>query len=885
MEKNKYGMILDGKMDEPVWENLPVHSGFKKLQSRGGGPAPVDTEFKILPCEDRVYVGIKCLEPVMQEILSTTKFSNAVYSGHSVEIFLSPAGDSYEFYQFIVSITGNTYTQYYSEGGNIRPDPYKPDWNFAVHTAEDYWSVEIEIPLTAFYWTPQNRWTDNWVLNICRDRPVYVNGQNTDMQYLTWSELEFTFMDSKLFRSLEGFPMRPERDAVRIHSAEVELREETPEGYKGIMKVKTDNYIADTFNFTSDHSETLEVSLQPGPNEFSVPCFYEKEGRTKTELTLTRADDGKVFKRYYPALAKYEPIRLKLTLPEYRNNFYPGQDYSKIVGTVKAVKPVTLKLEGPGIETTVITPNADGSFTFNTPDFEIGEAWLTANIDGYELKKKIRRLAPSEHTMTWISGGNLVVNGKPTLRRNVYAMFYRGGKALEKKFSSQNMYDTRIFQTYYHIQPDILIRGSENAGGESTKDAPPSEEMYRKLDAVIEKHKDEDFAAYYISDEPECRGLSAVYLKHVYDYVSNKDPYHVILSASRSADSLVEIADWFEAHPYLNPLPKADGTRAYERPLNSVGAFIDKIVKLNRPDKCIGFLPTCFAYKWQSLDVDYPTFDEYIGHTWAAMMRGGKSLWPYAFHDLNDRASLFEGNRYVFSSFAALEDLVLLGKRTTLAKTEGHEAVLYDHGDEKMFVLVNFDQFPKTVTLEGLTGTWHEFRGSRTFTGNTFQLKPLETVIGTNVVKGADLPTYAEVAAEIDRQEYARTHSGSLLYERTADIRVTTSEKLYGCTYKLFDGTPDNLAFKLIGNPDNYVELDLTKVNPTFTKVAVRGYGVDVAQIKVRKGEELIEPAIKETACEEYAKIFLLAEAVTPDSLRIEMQGKEAEFYEIEVFA
>ena len=885
MEKNKYGIILDGKMDEPVWDTLPVHTGFKKLKSRGGGPAPTETEFKILPCEDRVYVGVKCLEPAMQEILSATKIANAVYSGHSVEVFLSPAGDSYEFYQFIVSMHGGCYTQYYSEGGKIRPDFYKPDWKYAVSTGEDFWSAEIEIPLTAFYWTPQNRWGNNWVLNICRDRPVYVNGRNVEMQYTTWSDLEFTFMDSQNFRSLGGFPMRPERDAVRIHSAEVDLREELSDGYRGVMTVKVDTGVADTFIFTSDYAETLEVTLQPGPNEFTVPCFYEKEGRTKTELTLTRTDDGKVFKRYYPALAKYEPIRLHFTLPEYRNNFYPGQDHSKIVGTVRAVKPVTLTLEGPGIETKTVVPNADGSFLFETPNFEIGEAWLIANIDGYELKKKIRRLAPTERAMTWISGGNLILNGKPVLRRNIYALSYRGGTALERKFHGQEMYDTKLFRKYFHVQPDILIRGSEDAGGESTKDAKPSEEMYRKLDAVIEKHKDEDFGYYYISDEPECRGLSPVYLKHVYEYVSDKDPYHVILSASRSADTLVEIADWFEAHPYLNPLPKPDGTRAYERPMNSVGVFIDKIVKLNRPDKCIGFLPTCFAYKWQSLDVDYPTFDEYICHTWAAMIRGGKSLWPYAFHDLNDRASLFEGNRYIFSSFEALEELVLLGKRTTLAKTEGHEAVIYDKGDEKMFVLVNFDQVPKTVTLEGLSGSWFEFRGERIFTGNTFELKPLETVIGTSVVKGADLPTYAEVAAEVARQEYARTHSGSLLHERTADIRVTTSEKLYGCSYKLFDGTPDNLAFTLLGKPDNFVELDLTKVKPTFTKVVVRGFGVEAARIKIRKGETLDAPAVKETACEEYAKTFLLAEAVAADALRIELQGREAEFYEIEVFS
>ena len=109
--ENKYGITLDGKLDEQVWENLPVHTGFKKLKSRGGGPAPTETEFKVLPCEDRVYVGVKCMEPDMQELLAATKIANAVFSGNAVEVFLSPAGDSYEFYQFIVSVHGGSYTQ------------------------------------------------------------------------------------------------------------------------------------------------------------------------------------------------------------------------------------------------------------------------------------------------------------------------------------------------------------------------------------------------------------------------------------------------------------------------------------------------------------------------------------------------------------------------------------------------------------------------------------------------------------------------------------------------------------------------------------------------------------------------------------------------------
>jgi len=883
MEKmcDKNCITLDGRLDEAVWETAEAHTGFKTLGKSGGKLVGAQTIFKILPCEDRIYVGVKCLEPNEMDKVLERLNSGGPFTSSSVELYFSPSGSNYEYYQFIITIRGDTYTQYYSEGGNIRPDKYAPDWNRAVYIGEDYWSCEVEIPLTAFYWTGSALWSTKWLMNITRSRNV---SESDDPKYSTWSPLQFNFLEPVNFLSLDGFPQRPMCDEVRITEAAVELTDETVDGYCGTMTVKTNNAVAGTFAFSSSHAETKTVTLEAGSNEFTVPCIYQEMGRARTMLSLTRLSDGKVFKRYYPVLVEFEPIKFRLTLPEYRSNFYPGQDYSKIAGTVKAAKPVTLKLEGPGIETQVLTPGAGGSFQFDTPNFEIGEAWLTATIDGYTAKQKIRRLAPSGHRMSWISAGNLVVDGKPVLRRDMYARTYRIGTAFQRKYDADDLHETWFGSQKGGLEPRILMPKSEQPGGEATKDGKPSEEMMALVDEVLEANKDQDFTYYYLSDEPECRGLSPVYFKHLYKYIADKDPYHVILIASRSADSNVEFADWFEAHPYINVVIRADGKRVYERPLNTLGSYIDKITKLNRPDKCIGFLPTCFAYKWETLAADYPNLAEVVAHTWAAMIHGGKTLWPYAGHDMNDRPSLYEGMRYIFTSFEALESLVLHGKRTTLARTADYESVLYDNGDEKLFVLVNFTQEPQTVTLDGLTGQWHEFRGSRTFTGNTFDLAPLETVIGTNVVKDAGLPTYAETAAVVDEMEYARTHTGSLLFERAADIAVTHKGTVHTIFYKLFDGVKDNLACNITDNPESFIELDLTKVKPTFTKVTVNGYCIEKAQLKLRVNGELVMPAVTGTKTAEYEKTFLLAEAVSPDALRFEFGGQQGELYEIAVF-
>lgn len=875
-------ITLDGCMDEAVWESAVEYSGFKRLGAAGVPMETNLTSFKILPCADRIFIGIKCMESDMQRLRNAE--DGAFSHVDSIELFLAPSGTSFDFYQFMISAKGSGMQfRYYEEGGNIQPDRYAPDCKSAVYYGEDYWSVEVELPFTAFYMTSQARWTNTWLVNVARTH-MGLDGHNGRF-YSTWSTLSKGFKDPEHFQPIEGFPTRDPKNELKISSVMAEINEQKGEIYRGEMKLLVENTYGGTFELTSDHSDPVTVKLEPGINEITAPCYFDELTRFRVSVALKRLEDGVVFKRRYPVFVTYEPIVIRFTAPEYRSNFYPGQDHSQIIGRATANKPITLKLEGPGIETQVISPDADGNFAFKTPDFEFGDAYLTATIDGYELVRKIRNLPPTGHMMTWISGGNLIVNGEPILRRNMYAQYYMGGTAFKRKYDADELYMTKeIVGQTGHLEPGRMIKGVEAPGGEATLDARPTPEMLALVDKVMENNKDRDFAYYYISDEPECRGLSRIYLEHMYNYIAEKDPYHVILTASRNAGELVNIADWFETHPYINPYTDENGKRHYARNgMVSMGKFVDDIIKLNRPDKCIGFLPTCYAAAKLKRE-PYPTFDEYICHTWAAMVHGGKTLFPYAYHDLNDRASMYEGTRYIFSSFAALDKLVLLGERTELLKNDDIHAVLYTGVDEQMFVIVNMSGAPQKVTLDSISGQWHHFRHNEIITSNVFELKPLEVIIATSQVKDAGLPTYQEVATLIDELEYKRTRNGSLLFERRKDIGITASTKTVGWCGKLFDGVSDNLGWSQIGDMEKFMELDLTKIKPTFTKVVVSGFGLEEMELKVRNGEDLTAPAIADIQKEEFATTFLLSEAINPESVRLEFKARSVELYEIELF-
>ena len=864
-------ITVDGKLDEPAWKQAEKHSGFSTIQiATGSKQVKAQTEFSVLMCGDRIYFGIKCLEPKMPQM--EDRKSKSLWTDDGVEIFLAPSGLSTDFYQFRITAGNVTYTNFFAESGNISPDPYSPDWRSAVHFDKDFWSCEVELPLSAFYMTRQNLWRTEWRVNVARTRTL-------EKENSSWSPLKQKFLEPASFRKLKGFPERNAADDVWISTANANVKSQQDGRPSGELIVTVQvprkaDYLVNGKRFT----------LKAGVNKVAVPHLFEKSGRNRVQVVCKRISDGREFRRGYPVFAVYEPLKIQLTSPEYRNNFYPGQDSGKVTGRI--VRPgtgkVTLTLSGAGIKTQEKVLDKDLTFTFDAAGFkEGGEAELKAETDGVVRTVKIRKLVPSKHRMSWISGGNLIVDGKPVLRRNMYAQYYNGGEAFRRKYDADDLRITREVnaQTGW-IEPFRLIRGIEQR--EATRDVRPCDELFRKIDQTIEKNRDRDFAYYYISDEPECRNVSPEYLAHIYRYLAEKDPYHVVLVGSRSPAKYINCADWFETHPYINPC-LMNGKRIYGREIRTVGRFLDEISLLNRPDKCIGLVPTAFSYKSTSDASQYPTFDEMICHVWAGMIHGGKTLLPYAYHDLGDRASIYEGVRYLFSSFERLQDLILHGKRTFLLKTPDCEAVLYEYGNDRMFVLVNLDPEKKVkVGLKDLKGSFVEFRGPRKFTTFDFELQPLEVIIGTSRKMDEGLKTRAQVAEEIDQAENARKNRGNILFERHLEVEVSASQPT-GSPYKMFDGITDVVAFSQPWGKERFYEISFPKFVPEFTKVRIYGHNLDDVIIRIRKRGEWITLKPDQVETGEFMRSYAFREKTRTVKIRFEFPKPKLELYEIEL--
>ena len=870
--------VIDGQMDDAAWTDAKWETGFLRSAREKNRAVKADTAFAVVTDGESLYFGVKCFEPDMARLAVPSESGIFSKFNDSVEIDFCPNGTPFERYQFVFAHRGDTYAMFFSENGLIRPDPYGPEFEHAIGVFDGGWTLEVRLPLSALYMTRKSMWGSEWLLNVGRARSAE--------GYSAWCDLVNGFADAERYRKMKGFPQRSDDEDVWVKSAVAHVDGKGEGGLSGSLELLVSATVPGEVEVETTFGSVGTASLAAGDASIVVPARFPENGRFPCDIRLTRKQGGAVLKRTYPVTVDYTPIAVRFSSPSYRANFYPGQNADRVSGTVKAIVPggVTLVFEGPGFPRRSATlPSGGGEFSFDTRGFEYGDATLTVTAGGETLMRKVRRLAPrTAGHMTWIENGNLVFDGKPVFRRNMYAEYYRGGEAFKRRYDADDLHQTLQIKRIATLEPNRVIKGLERK--EATKDVRPCAEYFEKLDEILAKGVDSpDGSYYYIADEPECRNVSPIYLRHIYEYVAEKDPYHVILCGTRGGMRFIDCADWFETHPYINPRPDASGQRTYGREFNTLGAFVDAFRPAEHPDKCIGCMPTCFA----CLLGDSPTFREYVTHTWNFLVHGVRTFFPYAYHDLGDTAALFEGVRFTNESVERLSGFFLFGRRTMLVNTPEVEGAIWELEGKRLFALVNMTTKPLSRTVKGIDGRFCEFRGERTFDcragGTEFSFAPLEAIVATSEKMDGGLSPYEDVAAKVASLDAARLARDNQLKAsvRKGDILVNVTPKVG----KFFDGTLDVVAWSAKPGMDASLELSFVGFAPVFRELRLFGANISAAKIYVRREGEWIEPPAQ-TDTAEFSKTFKFAETLRAVKLRIDVPKQKSgavEVYEIEM--
>ena len=187
--------VIDGKLDDPVWQRAEGN-GFVQAGGAGKGkPARYKSEVKALWGTDGIVFGLHLWEPTPQllERKNGGHDNGNMWWDDNVEIFVDVTGKSEgEFYQFIV----NPDVAYWDSKGKDTSWECE-GFRAASHVGKDFWSLEVFLPYKAFpeAAVPGSGTHTQWTGNFTRHR-VADKGLSSDKPQQEGSTREYSRMNT-----------------------------------------------------------------------------------------------------------------------------------------------------------------------------------------------------------------------------------------------------------------------------------------------------------------------------------------------------------------------------------------------------------------------------------------------------------------------------------------------------------------------------------------------------------------------------------------------------------------------------------------------------------------------------------------------------------------
>lgn len=173
---------VDGRLDEPVWAQAAVLTGFSQYTPVDGLPAADSTQVLVWYAPDAIYFGIRAFEPHGDVVRATVADRDAIDADDNVQILLDTYHDHRRALEFAVNPLGIQEDGVRSEGqdagaaggGNAATGRFdgvidlNPDfaWDSRGHLTPWGYEVEIRIPFKSIRY--QSRNPQDWGLQIIR---------------------------------------------------------------------------------------------------------------------------------------------------------------------------------------------------------------------------------------------------------------------------------------------------------------------------------------------------------------------------------------------------------------------------------------------------------------------------------------------------------------------------------------------------------------------------------------------------------------------------------------------------------------------------------------------------------------------------------------------
>lgn len=232
--------VLDGSLDESVWDTASRINDFIQQEPDEGAPASERTEVYILYDAETLYLGVRAWDssPDGPTATEMRRDSDQILAEDNFQIILDTFKDSRSGYMFVTNPLGAQLDQQIfneGEGGlpgfatsNINRD-WDGVWHVAARIVDDGWIAEIAIPMVTLRFPGSER--QSWGMNLMRNL-----GRKNEQAFWAPVSQEFTIARVSSAGSLEGmeklnrgldFRMTPFMTAGASRVLDAELQDDT----------------------------------------------------------------------------------------------------------------------------------------------------------------------------------------------------------------------------------------------------------------------------------------------------------------------------------------------------------------------------------------------------------------------------------------------------------------------------------------------------------------------------------------------------------------------------------------------------------------------------------------------------------------------------------
>lgn len=549
--------------------DIPWQTGFTRVKS--DDPAVGATRFKAFHDGDWLYVAVACDEPEGAAKLAVLKphgHDNVMIARQEcIEVNIAFDRSGVAFHKMCVRPTGD-FADYFCADDNTGTGNFTCDskWQSGavVKTAvrDDGWTAEIAVPFGPLSGGAAG--SVNGLLSIGRTRilgkkpewsiwPARAEGFCKPKTFAKMSVMEFD-------RRAHLFEMNLESSATAPKDGSLALTAKV-----GAINRTGDFRIAETRAYLVDLSgRTVASTAVPGngfPSDrvqhVAVTLAGVKKGLATLHVEMYSADGRLEAQTVREVVVEYEPVKIALSKPCYRDCVFETMKLGEIVGEVRLEEGVgralTISLEGADTDERLEIAAASATNLFRFPF--AGKAKGDYFIKAGGAVKRVRNL-PFQDGEIWLDEtGAVYRNGEKFLPfgwfSDQYTENYPGltvahmydGHVRDLSFIRRQCDRAGRLGRAWIASPSITEPDGRNIFRTKDQQGAFTEEQKASIRRFADAVKDHPwFCAYYLCDEPEGRDLNPEWFRQEREFLAEIDPYHPTIMLNYSIDGIVRYA-------------------------------------------------------------------------------------------------------------------------------------------------------------------------------------------------------------------------------------------------------------------------------------------------------------------------------------------------------